>query len=286
MRLGLIGYPLDHSLSSVMQSAALNAAGLDWTYRNLPVSRRGLSRQVEELRAPDWRGANVTLPHKAAVLPLLDEVDPVARAVGVVNCVTNEAGRLVGSNTDVAAFQQELDKLQMAWQRKPAWILGAGGAARACAFALLQRRAAVTVICRRPQQGEDLAANLQQRPGASLRLRPWSSPTLAEAPRNALIVNATPLGMWPNAEVSPWPDHVQLPPQATIFDIVYNPPVTALLRRSRAAGLEAVNGMGMLVEQGALAFERWTDRAAPRRTMRQAVDMAMEVQDAQILDSG
>jgi len=78
---------------------------------------------------------------------------------------------------------------------------------------------------------------------------------------------------------------VQLPPQATIFDMVYNPPVTALLRRSRAAGLEAVNGMGMLIEQGALAFERWTDRAAPRRVMRQAVDMAMEVQDAQILDS-
>jgi len=284
MRLGLIGYPLDHSLSSVMQTAALNAAGFDWTYGNLPVSGTGLPRQIEALRAPDWRGANVTLPHKAAVLPLLDEIDPVARAAGVVNCVTNEDGRLVGTNTDVAALKQELDKLQMAWQGKPAWILGSGGAARACAFALLQRRAAVTVICRRPQQGEDLVAKLQQHPGASLRIRPWSSSTLAEAPRNALIVNATPLGMWPNAEASPWPDDVQLPPQATIFDLIYNPPATALLRRARAAGLEAVNGMGMLVEQGALAFERWTNKAAPRRVMRQAIDRAMEVQDAQILD--
>ncbi len=285
MRLGLIGYPLDHSLSSLMQTAALKAAGLNWTYDNLPVSGRGLARQVEALRAPHWRGANVTLPHKAAILPLLDEVDLVARAAGVVNCVTNEDGRLVGSNTDIAALQKEFDKLQMTWQGKPAWILGAGGAAKACAFALLKRRADVTVICRRPRQGEGLAANLQRHRGASLRIRPWSSSTLAEAPRNALIVNATPLGMWPNTEESPWPDQVQLPPQATVFDTIYNPPVTALLRRTRAAGLEAVNGMGMLVEQGALAFERWTNRAAPRQVMRQVVDMAMEVQDAQILDS-
>jgi shikimate dehydrogenase len=286
MKLGVIGFPLDHSLSAPMQSAALEAVGLNWTYRNLHTRPGDLGDRVQSLRAPDWRGANVTLPHKQAVLPLLDRLDAGAQAVGAVNCITNQGGQLVGSNTDVPALEMEFARLGGDWGGRAVWILGAGGAARACAFALAHQKVEVSIVCRQPSQGKQLAAALARRGEAHARVLPWSSETLASAPEAALIVNATPVGMWPNHDGCPWPEPVPLPAESIVFDLVYNPAVTRLVARARAAGLHADGGAGMLIEQGAQAFERWTCSPAPRHVMRHALLGALETENAQIPNSG
>ena len=284
MRLGLIGYPLGHSFSRPMHRAALQHVGLDWTYENLPVQAADLPGQVQALRSPEWRGVNVTAPHKQSVLTYLDDIGPVATVVGAVNCISIHNGRLVGSNTDVPALERELTQLAGPCRGRAVWILGAGGAARAVVFTLLKQRTEVTVVCRRREQGEELAGALAGQGGEAIRVLPWSPATLASAPRGALIVNTTPLGTFPDTSGNPWPEAIPLPDEAVIYDLVYNPAPTALVARARAVNMPAANGAGMLLEQGALAFERWTGLPAPRSVMRFALEKAMEVQDAQIPD--
>lgn len=285
-RLGLVGHPLDHSLSPALHSTALEAVGLAGEYRlyPLPPTAAGFTALAElltRLRCGELHGLNVTLPHKQRLLPLLDVLTPTATAAGAVNTLFMEKGRLVGDNTDAPGFLADLHRFLTANSlnsvvRRQALVLGAGGAARAVCLALLQEGWQVWVAARRGAQARALAAALQGQPSpatagsiAGLALDPGALRPLL--PTLGLLVNATPVGMAPHPEASPWPAGMPLPPHAGVYDLVYDPPYPLLIRQAQEAGLPATSGVGMLIEQAALAFERWTGARAPREAMREAI---------------
>ncbi|MBP7692439.1 MAG: shikimate dehydrogenase [Anaerolineales bacterium] len=275
MRLGLLGYPLGHSLSPAMHTAALAAAGLsDWRYAALPTPPEHLAAAVAALRAGDFAGVNVTVPHKEAVLPLLDALTPEAKAIGAVNTIVAQpaggAVHLLGDNTDAAGLLADLRACAVHLERHRVLILGAGGAARAAVAACLAGGAQVRVVARRRAQAEAL-----NQVGRVTHF-PWTRLGLMQAAENCrLVINCTPLGMAPQVDASPWLDSVAWPSRAFIYDLVYNPSETRFIHQARRAGLEACTGLGMLVEQGALAFELWTGQTAPRAVMRAAAERAL-----------
>ena len=276
MRLALLGYPLAHSLSPLMHNAALEAAGLDWRYEAMPVPAHELAGAVAAIRGDDYAGANVTVPHKEAVAPLLDGLTPVAAAIGAVNTLVKKEGRLLGHNTDAAGLLADLYAHEVKIADQPVLILGAGGAARAAVAACAGAGAEIRVVARRRAQAEALQALVpSQTPGASatIEIFDWTPLGLLLASDDpALILNTTPLGMTPHLEGTPWIEGTPFPPDAFVYDLVYNPPETLFVRQARSAGLRAATGLGMLVEQGALAFELWTERQAPREVMREAAE--------------
>ena len=269
-KLALFGYPVSHSVSPAMHTAALAELGLaaeGWTYESVPVPPEEVADAVARLRAGAWAGANVTVPHKQAVMPLLDGVTPVAAAIGAVNTLVMQSGRLLGHNTDAAGFLADLYAHDVHVAKRPVLVLGAGGSARAVTAALAGVGAQIRVVARRPEPAEALRAV------APVDVYAWTPLDLLAASDNAaLIVNTTPLGMTPNVDASPWLVGTPFPPNAFVYDLVYNPPETQWVREARAAGLRSATGLGMLVEQGALALELWTGRQAPRATMRRAAE--------------
>ncbi len=272
---GLIGWPVGHSKSPAMHNAAFQAAGIDGFYALLPVHPSRVDEAVRGLRALGFRGANVTVPHKQAVIPHLDELTPEARAIGAVNTIIVEArDRLIGTNTDAWGFARDLEALGLKWATltgKYALILGAGGSARAVAYALASRHIRVHIVARRPEQAQALAQALAPYlPDRGLiQPHPWSQ--LADlAPMVELIVNCTPVGMTPHTDVSPWPDHIPFQPHQVLYDLVYNPRRTRLMAQAKAHGARAWGGLGMLVFQGARAWELWTGYPAPVEVMRAA----------------
>jgi shikimate dehydrogenase len=272
MKLVLLGYPLEHSLSPAMHTAALAELGLTGSsYAAESVPPAGLAAAVNRLRRPEIGGANVTVPHKQAILPLLDGLTPVAAAIGAVNTIVKQDdGRLIGHNTDAAGFLADLYTLAVRLDRRPVLILGGGGAARAVVAACAGVGARVRLIARRREQAAALLGL------APLVAYDWTPLGLLRACDDCgLIVNCTPVGMAPALAASPWIYGTPFPPGAFVYDLVYNPAETVLTRQARAAGLRAATGLGMLVEQGALAFESWTGRTAPRVVMRQAAEAAL-----------
>ncbi len=257
---GLIGWPVAHSRSPAMHNAAFAALGLDWQYVLLPTSTDQIGAVIERLRSGELSGANVTIPHKQAVMPFLDEIDPVAQAVGAVNTIVRRADRLIGFNTDTLGFRRALLETGLSVKDQPCAVLGAGGSARAVVYVLQELSAQITVYARDVDQARALATEAR---------------SLTELPRidpaTRLIVNATPVGLSPNIAASLWPDHVPLPARALVFDLINNPPRTRLLRQAEQAGLRAVNGWSMLVYQGAAAFELWTGIEPPLDVMKSAI---------------
>jgi shikimate dehydrogenase len=273
--LGLTGWPLGHSLSPLMHSAALQAAGLEGDYHLFsvhPMSEgadelRGL---VNRLRTGELHGLNVTIPHKQAVMPLLDDLSPAAHTIGAVNTLYMKEGRLRGENTDWAGFLGDLEvhlpdcRTGMGRQ---ALVLGAGGSARAVVYALGQCGWQVTISARRPEQSRQLAYEFST---TEPRVTSQSLDAFTGLHQTRLIVNTTPAGMNPNVDASPWLDGLPLPVGALLYDLIYNPAETCLMRLARTAGLTAVNGLGMLAGQAALAFELWTGCSVPADIFRNA----------------
>jgi len=258
--LGLLGYPLSHSRSPLIHNAALRALNLGGEYRLYPVApqdQAGLQALLGRLRQAELDGLNITIPHKQAVFGEIDRLTPTAQAVGAVNTLFMQAGELWGDNTDVPGFLADLTPrlAQAAIPAGRALVLGAGGSARAVVYALADGWQ-VSVAARRPEQAEAL------RPLGAQQVLGFND--LSAAGSFNLVVNTTPLGMHPNTAGSPWPDGLPLPAGAFIYDLVYNPAETTLLLQARQSGLAYANGLGMLVEQAALAFERWTGLAASR----------------------
>ena len=282
--LGLVGYPVEHSLSPLIHTAALQELHLQGEYRLYPVKETaGLQELLERVRAGTLLGLNVTIPYKSDVLPFLDYLTPTARAIGAVNTVFFRDSQLVGDNTDVAGFLADLERL--GWSgigdsKRCAVVLGAGGSARAVVYALAHSGWEVTIAARRQEQAAALVETMQdyfendlpigeKNPFTSLHL---DYATLANRdPIPDLIINTTPMGMVPKEETSPWPEDLGFPPQAALYDLVYNPAETTLMSAARGDGLRVANGLGMLVEQAALSFEIWIGLEAPRQTMHQAV---------------
>ena len=274
--LGLTGHPLSHSISPALHEASLAATGMSGRYRlypvpDLPAGAPELEQLIDWVRRGDLAGLNVTIPHKRNVIPLLDRLAPAAAAAGAVNTIFFNEGALIGDNTDVEGFRRDLKRV---FDLAPgtALILGAGGAARAVASALLADGWRVRVVARRSAQADSLARDL---PGVEAvpGLPPDEVRTAADRP--ALIINATPLGMAPETGDSPWPIDRRFPEGCAVYDLVYNPQETAFLRLARTQGAPAAGGMGMLVEQAALAFEIWTGRRPPVEHLREAAQIAI-----------
>ncbi len=274
---GLIGHPVEHSLSPAMHNSAFAALNLNWCYVPLPVHPERLGEAVAGLRALGFVGANVTVPHKEAVTSYLDRVTPEAQAIGAVNTIAMSSvvvreGRSVGYNTDWQGFLTALSEGGFDPQGKRAVVLGAGGAAKAVVYALAHAGAQVTILNRTAVRAQVLVQDFVSLfPSSSLLSLPLTPQTLKEQTAEVhLLVNTTPVGMWPEVDQSPWPENLPFPGHLTVFDLVYNPRQTRLLRQARAAGAKTIGGLGMLVHQGAAAFQLWTGEKAPVETMREA----------------
>ena len=272
--IGIIGWPVEHSLSPAMNNAAFSALGLDYCYVPLPVAPGRLKGAVEGLQALGFVGANVTVPHKEAVMAHLDEVTSEARAIGAVNTIVIQDGRFIGYNTDWRGFLAALRDGGFAPEGKRAVVLGAGGAARAVVYALGTAKAEIVILNRTLSRAEALVRGLSPLfPLISLVPLPLNEEILLEQAAVAhLLVNATPLGMWPEVEGSPWPEGLAFPSHLTVFDLVYNPRRTKLLDQAEAAGAKAISGLGMLVHQGAEAFRLWTGVDPPLAAMYKACE--------------
>ena len=275
---GLIGDPVAHTMSPVMHNAAFAELGLDYAYLPFRVKPEDLSRAVNGLRALNVRGFNVTIPHKVSVMPLLDEIDPIAGRLGAVNTVVNDNGVLRGYNTDASGFLRALLESGVEPGRKRIVLLGAGGAARAIAYILAESKASLTVLNRREELdwAEDIARNIKKDLGNAIAVFELLPGHLAAALEKAdVLVNATSLGMSPESDVSPVPAEL-IKPGIQVMDIVYNPVQTKLLRNAARAGAVTVAGLDMLVWQGALAFEKWTGREAPFALMKKVALAELE----------
>ena len=270
----LIGDPVEHSMSPVMHNTAYKELGLDYIYIPFQVKPEGLEPAVAGLRALNVRGFNVTIPHKVAVIPWLDGLDPLAEKIGAVNTVVNTDGELRGYNTDAEGFLQALLEHGIKPKSKRIVVLGAGGASRAITYIMVGKGARVTILNRQQELdwAEDIAQLIRKDLGKEVKVLELGQ--LAGAIENVdILVNATSVGMSPAAEESPVPAHL-LSKIPAVFDIVYNPMETRLLREAKAAGARVIGGVDMLAWQGALAFEKWTGQKAPLDLMRgEAVKM-------------
>ncbi len=224
---------------------------------------------LARIRHGELTGLNVTIPHKQTVVPLLDELTATAAAIGAVNTIYMQDERLVGHNTDAGGFLADLKHTALVpavGLPRSALVLGAGGAARAVVYALLSDGWQVTVAARRFAQASELASHFTG-------LMPMElGAEVAQLSNLQLIVNASSAGMIPNADQSPWPADVPFPRGAAIYDLVYKPRETKLVRDARAQGLHATTGLGMLAEQAALSFESWTGRRVGRETLLSALE--------------
>jgi shikimate dehydrogenase len=274
---GLIGWPVSHSVSPPMHNAAFTALGLDWCYVPLPVPTEPSERigeAVRGLRALGLRGANVTIPHKQAVMPYLDQLSPAALAIGAVNTIrVGDDGTLVGDNTDAPGFIADLGDHSVDPAGQRVIVLGAGGSARAIVYGLAAAGASEIVIFNRSQEKATSLSGQMQALFPRCAVMTHSQDQLALiAQRSQLIVNTTSLGMTPNVETTPWPDELSFQSQQVVYDLVYNPRQTRLLQKASADGARAIGGIGMLFWQGAIAFELWTGQKPPVDVMRGAAE--------------
>ena len=277
-RLGIIGYPIGHSISPIFQQAGLDHLGIDATYEKWEVTPEGVGDFVAGLRAPGTLGINITVPHKQAVIPFLDEVDEWATAAGAVNTIVNHDGHLTGHNTDGPGFLRAL-LVETGYDpsRTRALILGAGGAARGILLALIRGGVDSLVIANRTLERAETLAQLSSDNGVGSEAISLSGDALTEAAASAnLIVNCTTMGMshGPDENGSPI-SAAQIPATAIVNDVVYTPLLTPILKEAAAAGATALGGLHMLVYQGVLSFQMWTGVDAPVDVMLAAATAEM-----------
>jgi len=279
---GVIGWPIEHSLSPAMHNAALDSLGLNWRYVAMPVQPCEVEAAVRGLAALGFRGCNVTVPHKQAVIAALDSIAPEAEALGAVNTLVftrNDEGasHITGHNTDVAGFIGDLRANGFKPEGRQVVVVGAGCAARGVIYGLWKAGVArIIVLNRTIERAKALIEDLtQRRKGAKISQRiernlteksvealPLTDMTLLESARVAdLLINTTTVGMWPKVEGCIWPEGTPVPAALTVYDLVYNPLETRLLRLARQSGARTIDGLGMLARQGALALDLWTEQA-------------------------
>jgi len=271
---GVIGYPVRHSFSPPMHNAAFEALGLDFCYVALEVAPDDLPAAVAGMKALGLVGLNVTVPHKVALLSLVDEVTEEARLIGAVNTLHVRDGRILGDNTDGRGFVASLAAAGEALRDQRVVLLGAGGSARAVSVALLQAGVAELVVSNRTAERAEALGEFLDRNVAQGRVRTvgWNTSDLQAACAAAsLIVNATSAGMSPRSELLPIADLPPLSSATLVYDLIYNPWATRFLQLAAERGARTMNGVDMLVYQGALSFERWTGQTPPVDVMRQAL---------------
>ena len=274
----IIGDPIEHTMSPVMHNAAFKKLGLDYIYIPFRVMKEELAQAVDGMRALNIKGFNVTIPHKVAIIPMLDGLDPLAEKIGAVNTIVNDDGDLRGYNTDATGFLQALLEREVEPRGKNVVVLGAGGASRAICYILAERDVHLTILNRQLELdwAEELAAQIScdfEMEVKALELN-FENLTMALA-RADMLINATSVGMSPDSEETPVPAQL-LKPELVVFDVVYNPIRTRLLKEAEAAGARTIGGIDMLAWQGAMAFEKWTEQPAPLDLMRKEAIKALE----------
>ncbi|MCX5980481.1 MAG: shikimate dehydrogenase [Nostocales cyanobacterium LacPavin_0920_SED1_MAG_38_18] len=274
--LGVIGHPVSHSLSPLMHNAALTKLGLDYVYLPFPIAPENLERAIAGFASIGMVGFSITIPHKQAILPLLSEISPIAQAIGAVNTVTRQGDKWVGTNTDVEGFIAPLQTTyHQDWSQKRAVILGNGGAARAVVAGCIQLGLAeIHVVGRNLQKLQAFHQSWQNSPFADkFQVHEWTElPNLLHQAN--LLVNTTPIGMYPHIEESPLSSQEisYLPGDAIVYDLIYTPKPTKFLHLAEKQGAIIIDGLEMLVQQGAAALKIWLQQdTVPVNEMRQAL---------------
>ena len=267
---GVIGDPIEHTLSPIMHNAAFEALKLDYVFLAFKVKSAEVGNAMSGMRALGIHGLNVTMPHKNAVIKYLDEVDPAGKVIGSANTILNKDGRLLGFNTDGVGALNALEQNGVEPRGKKVLLLGAGGAAKAIAYTLSQEVDELVILNRTPKPATELANLLKQKFNKKISAGELSPNTVKDNLADSdVLINATSVGMKPNANQTPvapeW-----LKPDLAVMDIVYNPIETKLAKDAKAAGAKVVSGVEMLIYQGAASFEIWTACKAPVEVMRKA----------------
>jgi shikimate dehydrogenase len=276
---GLLGYPVAHSLSPAMHNEGFRELGINAEYILMPTPPADLPNAVEKLRDPKYLGANVTLPHKTAVIPLLDDTSELSKKLGAVNTIVNRNGILFGDTTDVAGFIAAFEDEGHSFEGKSVAILGNGGSARTIAIGLpMQSKVRrITLIARSVAKAAALADEVRAI-HSGLDVTAMTLDDYAQARGDYdIVVNTTPVGMHPAVEETPLSADL-LDPGQIIYDIVYNPLETRLLREARSKGCKTVGGLGMLIHQGKISFERWTGHDIRPEIFREGIRRKRELE--------
>ena len=274
----IIGDPVEHSLSPIIHNAAFKELGLNLVYVAFTVTTRELQTAILGAKSLGLWGLNVTMPHKNAVMNYLDEVDSTAKSIGAVNTVINNNGRLIGYNTDGNGTMIALQENGVYLKEKKLVLIGAGGTAKAIAYQAAQDVEELVILNRTPEKAKKLAEMLQKRFGKKVKGAALSSEVLEEELETTdILVNATSVGMDPDVNSSPVPLSL-LRRDLCVMDIVYNPLETRLAADAKSVGAKVVSGIEMLIYQGAVAFEIWTNCLAPVEVMRKAALNELEKQ--------
>lgn len=268
---GLLGYPVKHSFSPLIHNPAFEAKGIDACYLCFETKPENIKEAIEGIRALNIQGVNLTIPHKETCLSYLDEIEKTAKLIGAVNTIVHRENKLIGYNTDGEGFIKALkEDLNFDLKDKTIFLFGAGGAGKAVGISLAKHGVKqIFIVDKNKKKARALAENIEE--NFSRTAIELTHSHNQKAIKNAdLLVNATPIGMNPsdNLIINP----VYFPKQLAIFDLIYNPAETKLLKAARKKGLKANNGLGMLIQQAALSFELWTDEQAPIEVMRKAVE--------------
>ena len=271
-KVGVIGWPIEHSISPQMHNAAFEALGLtDWFYDRIAIPPDIVGHSLRTLRDEGgYVGLNVTVPHKQAVMQHV-RPDEHALALGAANTI--DFRRNTATNTDVAGLIDDLRAHDVPLGGEHVVVLGAGGAARAAVYGLVQAGAVVSVVNRTPEKAQVMLADLTLSAG----LRGVEVKSLEDVAQEAisLVVNCTPVGMWPNEDATPWLGDIPMPRGVTVYDMIYRPRRTRLMAQAEASGGRAIGGLGMLVRQGAASFAIWTGQQPPVEVMFQAAEAAL-----------
>lgn len=272
----IMGDPVEHSLSPTMHNAAFRELGLNYLYVAFRVSSSSLRNGVESIRALNIKGVNITIPHKIAVLNYLDELDEFAKMIGAVNTIKNECGRLRGFNTDgkgaIRALKEKVKDIRDA----SVLLLGAGGAARSIAFSLAKSGAELSISNRTFSKAEDLADSIEKKIKTRVKRIPLKQEKLKKViAETDILINATSVGMYPKEDET-LVNSDMMHSDLVVKDIVYKPVKTRLLREAEKAKADTIDGLSMLVHQGAESFEIWTGQSAPIEVMRKATKEALE----------
>lgn len=267
---GVIGDPIEHSLSPIMHNAAFKAIGLDYVFLAFKVKTARVEDAVNGMRALNIRGLNVTMPHKSTVMAHLDRVDLSAQVINSVNTILNKENLLFGFNTDGVGALKALKENGIALKGRKVLLLGAGGAARAIAYAMAKESDELAVLNRTVKQAQALAKLLEKSANKKIFAGSLSPSDVQKNLQDSdILINATSVGMKPHLEESPVPAKL-LRSNLAVMDIVYNPLETKLAKDAKAAGAKVVSGVEMLIYQGAASFETWTGKSAPVEVMRKA----------------
>ncbi|NEN97674.1 MAG: shikimate dehydrogenase [Moorea sp. SIO3I7] len=272
--LGVIGDPVEHSLSPLMHNRAIASLDLDYVYLPLPVKSADLKNAIAGFEAIGLVGFSITIPHKQTIIPLLSEISTVAQGVGAVNTVYRTDIGWIGTNTDIEGFITPLQGYNRDWSQTTVVILGCGGAARAVVVGCAELGCTEIHVLGRNQDklGQFKQSWINSDLAITIHTHPWQQLPELLAQAN-LLVNATPVGMYPKVEQSPV-DQVtmaRLPENAIAYDLIYTPNPTQFLRQAKEQGAYAIDGLEMLVQQGAAAFKIWLGQTPPVDIMRHAL---------------